>query len=139
MSTEKKPILFIDSDCLMCSSFAHFVIRHSSDIQIAPLGGESAKELLNPAPQVDSIVYFDGSANHIRSTAVLLAAKKFAFPWNMLYLFKIFPIFLRDYVYDQVAKRRKKLIKAGDGRVKFSEKTEYCEMLKPEDRERILN
>lgn len=55
---------------------------------------------------VDSVVYIQKGQAFIKSTAALKIAQSIGKFWQLLYVFIIIPKFLRDFLYDQFAKRR---------------------------------
>lgn len=58
------------------------------------------------AQKVDSVVYIQKGQAFIKSTAALKIGQTLGKGWQLLYIFIILPKFLRDFLYDQFAKRR---------------------------------
>ncbi len=77
-------------------------------LRFATLQGRTAQERL-PASHTEalrSIVYFDGAQLLTRSTAALHIAMELGGVWKLAGVFLIVPRFLRDAVYDWIARNR---------------------------------
>lgn len=77
----------------------------------APLQSETGKQLIEKfnidSSKTDSILLY--SAEHglsIKSTAALHIVKHLGFPRNLMTIFLIVPSFIRNWVYDYIAKNR---------------------------------
>lgn len=107
-------ILFFDGVCDLCNNAVTFVIRHDKQKRFlfAPLQSEAGKEALQalraeggkPAP--DSIVLYYKGKYYLRSSAVLRAAKLLGGGLSLVSAFLIVPPFIRNTVYDWVARNR---------------------------------
>lgn len=110
-----KNILFYDGDCPFCNRAVNFVLAHkksNSNIYFSPLQTELAKQELkkhNIQIKMDTLYYLTQNKVYDKSSASVLLAKSFKFPYNLLVGFYIVPKFLRDFVYNQIAKRRHKI------------------------------
>lgn len=79
----------------------------------APLQGEAGQQVIKhyklDTTQTDSILlYSENNGLKIKSTAALAIASKLGFPRNLLSIFYIVPAFMRNWVYDYIAKNRYK-------------------------------
>jgi predicted DCC family thiol-disulfide oxidoreductase YuxK len=105
-------IIFFDGVCNLCAGSVKFVIRRDKKdfFRFAPLQSDAAREYLGPADASagapSSIILLENGKVYKRSSAVLRIARHLGGGWNLLYAFLIIPAFIRDYVYDQIAKRR---------------------------------
>jgi predicted DCC family thiol-disulfide oxidoreductase YuxK len=77
----------------------------------APLQSEVGKKITEKfnvdTSQVDSIIlYHPEKGIHYKSTAALKIASYLGFPTSMLAVFLIIPTFIRNWVYDFIAKNR---------------------------------
>lgn len=107
-----QPILFFDSDCLLCNRSVQWLIRRDRRKQIlfAPLQGKTATKLL-PYPliqELNTLVFWENGQTLTRSRAVFRALEHLDSPWNKLSFLKITPKFLSDALYRLVAKYRKR-------------------------------
>lgn len=113
-----KPILFYDGDCGFCNKSVQFVLNQEkhSEIRFCALQSEYAKAFFNRLgmPEIDfSTFYFwDGEKLLNRSTAALKVLNYLRFPAVLGKVGWICPRFIRDGIYNQIAKRRMRLAPA---------------------------
>ena len=107
-----EPILLFDGYCLLCQSSVHFILRNETDheIRFASLQSDISKEILskNGIDQnyVDSIVFIHGDQCLLKSDAALTLASYLKAPWSWIRYLICLPRFLRDPVYNWVARNR---------------------------------
>jgi len=109
-ATALQPVVYFDGVCGLCNGFVDRLIRwdHDHVLRFATLQGRTAQERL-PAIHTDelnSIVYYDGERLLTRSTAALHIAMKLGGAWKLAGLFLMVPRFLRDAVYNWIARNR---------------------------------
>lgn len=110
-------ILFYDGDCGFCNRAVSFVLKKdkTATIKFSSLQSEFAQHLLTEngrdSLSLDTIVLVDDGVLYDKSNAAIQLCKYFSWPWKPLVLFKIVPRILRDFVYDMIAKNRKRLAK----------------------------
>ena len=113
MSINSAIILF-DGVCNLCNSSVNFVIKHDKKgyFRFASLQSETGKELLKQFSidplSTDSIVLIENNKAYIRSTAALRITKHLNKFYPALYLFIGIPPFIRNFVYDYIARNRYK-------------------------------
>lgn len=113
---ENKQLILFDGVCNLCNSSVLFVIKRDKNntFLFAPLQGDIGNEIMKSfnidQNQVDSILLYDPKHKRLRikSSAALHIGKKLGFPINLLVVFLIVPNFIRNWVYDYVAKNRYK-------------------------------
>ena len=86
---------------------------HKNKYVFAALQSDIGKEIIEKykidPSKTDSILLYRKDKGVVsKSTAALLIAKHLGFPTNLLYPFLIVPAFIRNMVYDYVAKNRYK-------------------------------
>lgn len=113
-SNHQKPVIFFDGLCNLCNGAVQFALRHEKNdaFRYTALQGQYAKKTLaqfkvNPK-QLNSILLIDNGKLYFKSTAALRITKKFKGLWPALYLFILVPAFIRNWVYDIIAKNRYK-------------------------------
>ena len=113
MKNKHKIILF-DGVCNLCNASVNFVIkRDKNDIfRFAALQSVFGKELalkfsIDPN-ETDSIILIDVDKCYVKSTAALHIAKSLSGGYPLLFGFMIVPNFIRNWIYDFVAKNRYK-------------------------------
>jgi predicted DCC family thiol-disulfide oxidoreductase YuxK len=111
---DKKLILF-DGICNLCNSSVQYVIKHDKNevFFFAPLQSATGQKIINhfniDTSKTDSILlYTEDNSIEYKSTAALKIASKLGFPRNLLTVFLIVPTFIRNWVYDYIAKNRYK-------------------------------
>jgi predicted DCC family thiol-disulfide oxidoreductase YuxK len=109
---EEKQIILFDGVCNLCNGSVNFIIDRDSknNFVFAPLqesrGQALQKQYGLPPEALDSVVLIKEGKVYKKSTAALEIARQLNGWWKALYIFKIVPAFLRDLVYDLVAKNR---------------------------------
>ena len=132
---ESKPIILFDGVCNLCNNAVQFVIKHdpSDEFVFAALQSATGQELLQQynLPQVgfDSFVLIQNGKIFLKSTAALQIAKQLNGPIKLLYGFIIVPAFIRNAVYNIIAKNR----------YKWFGKKDNCMMPTPALQSRFLN
>ena len=111
---DKKLILF-DGVCNLCNSSVQYVIKHdkANIFLFATLESETGQKIINhyniDTSKTDSILlYTEDNGIDSKSTAALKIASKLGFPRNLLTIFFVVPTFIRNWVYDYIAKNRYK-------------------------------
>tara|TARA_R110002020_G_scaffold155322_2_gene336277 strand:- start:800 stop:1207 length:408 start_codon:yes stop_codon:yes gene_type:complete len=113
-SEKKHKIILFDGVCNLCNSSVIFAIkRDKSDVfRFAALQSEIGEQLTSKynidTSKTDSIILIDGEKYYEKSSAALHIAKYLSGGWPLLYFFIILPKFIRDSVYNFIAKNRYK-------------------------------
>ena len=115
MTSEKlHKIILFDGVCNLCNSSVVFAIkRDKNDVfRFAALQSEVGEQFISKfdidTSKTDSIILIDGDNYYERSSAALHIAKHLSSGWPLLYGFIILPKFIRDSVYNFIAKNRYK-------------------------------
>lgn len=114
MSTGDKPILLFDGFCNLCNSSVQFFLKHekTNDFRFTSLQSDTGKALLkkyNIDPKVtDSLVLIHNNKAYIKSSAALKATAYMKGLYPLLQAFLIIPAFIRNSVYDFIARNRYK-------------------------------
>ncbi|MEX0778833.1 MAG: DCC1-like thiol-disulfide oxidoreductase family protein [Balneolales bacterium] len=113
MSTKPAIILF-DGVCNLCNSSINFVIDRDPNrrFRYAALQSLKGKQLMSDldfnAQELSSIILIENKHIYRKSTAALKIARLLDFPWPLLYGFILVPPFIRNLVYDIIARNRYK-------------------------------
>lgn len=105
-------VILFDGVCNFCNSSVRFVIKRDPQkrFQFASLQSTYAQNLLREKidhpEQVDSIVLVQNGEAHTKSTAALKIARQLGGLWPLFSSFLIIPRFIRDAVYDFIARNR---------------------------------
>lgn len=109
------PVVLFDGVCNLCNAAVQWLIERDprGTFHYASLQSEAAGTLLSRhlgpdeiAALPDAIVLVDESGVHTRSSAALRIAGKLGFPWKALPAFFVLPRFVRDGIYDFIARNR---------------------------------
>lgn len=127
-------IVLFDGVCNFCDSSVQFIIKRDPDgkFKFMPLQSEKGRQLLAAngysTTVFDSMILSENGKLYRKSTAALRIAKELSGAWPLLYAFILVPPFIRNVVYDFIAKRRYKW---------FGEK-DACMIPSPEIRSRFI-
>ena len=116
MRSEKNLIILFDGVCNLCNASVNFVLKNDTKNQFkfASLQSDAAQQLLlqfkvkNDKNHLDRIILIKNKTVYDKSTAALLIIKQLKFPFSLGFVFIIIPKFIRDYIYDIIAKNRYK-------------------------------
>lgn len=111
-----KPIILFDGECSFCNKWVDFILRKekSSYFYFGTLKSELGGNLIsfhNINQNVDSVIIIENGKAYIESDAVFKITPKLKFPFSCITIFRFTPKFIRNFVYNQIAKRRLKLSK----------------------------
>ena len=107
-----QPILLFDGVCNLCNSLVNFIIKRDRNarIRFSPLQSPSGKSILLisglKASELDSVVFVKGDKYFLRSAAILQLFKELGGAWKFFYGFIIIPPFIRDFIYNIIARTR---------------------------------
>ncbi|OMF16464.1 thiol-disulfide oxidoreductase DCC [Paenibacillus amylolyticus] len=128
------PIVLVDGVCHFCQGLTKWIIKRDPEgkYHFASLQSDVAKELLEKGnlstDSMDTFVLIENGNYYTRSTAALRLAKGLKFPYPLLYVFIIIPKFIRNAVYNLVARNR----------YRWFGKDEACMLPTPEIKDRFL-
>lgn len=107
------PIVFYDGDCGFCNSAVQFILaRKKREFYFAPLQSDLAESALsahNITINLDTIYFLKNGKVYNRSSAALQICRGLKGGYPLLFGFYMVPKFLRDPIYNFIAKRRHKL------------------------------
>ncbi len=113
MAEEKKIILF-DGVCNLCTGTVQFVIKRDKKNQFlfgslqSKAGQEYLKKFNLPVNVFNSFLLIENDRLYSRSSAALRMMKNLGGGWQLLYALLIVPKFIRDGIYNFIAKNRYK-------------------------------
>ncbi|WP_339303554.1 thiol-disulfide oxidoreductase DCC family protein [Paenibacillus sp. FSL R5-0519] len=128
------PIVLVDGVCHFCQGLTKWILKRDPEgkYHFASLQSDVAKELLVKGnlstDSMDTFVLIENGKYYTRSTAALRLAKGLKFPYPLLYVFIIVPKFIRNAVYNWVARNR----------YRWFGKDEACMLPTPEIKDRFL-
>lgn len=128
-------IILFDGVCNLCSNSVQFIIERDPKrvFKFASLQssyGQSQLEKFNlDRNSLYSIILIKEGEIYQRSDAALLIARELQGGWSFFYAFIIFPRFIRDLIYNFIAKNR----------YRFFGKKDACWIPTPELRNRFID
>lgn len=130
-----RPVILFDGVCNFCNSAVNFTIKRDSAkaIDFSMLQSAAGQKLLQqynlPPDDLRSFVFIEEGKAYTRSTASLRVCRYLRGLWPLCYTFIIVPKFIRNGIYDWIAKNRYKW---------FGIRNE-CMVPTPEIRSRFIN
>ncbi len=138
---KKQPILLFDGECGFCNRAVLFFLQYENKaahqranrkMHFASLQspeGIALKKYFELNDDIDSIILIKDHSAFIKSCAALRLTLYMRGLWPILSVFVIIPPFLRNIVYQFIAKRR----------MKFFGKVQHCTLLLEVEQTRFLN
>jgi predicted DCC family thiol-disulfide oxidoreductase YuxK len=109
---EERKIILFDGVCNLCNRAVQFVLKHDHKNQFAfgSLQGKAGQSFLLShhlsTPELHSFFLVEGERVYSRSSAALRVARHLGGAWALLWVFMVVPKFIRDAVYDWIARNR---------------------------------
>lgn len=132
---EEKPVVLFDGVCNLCNRSVQFIIKRDKKKRFlfASLQGKTGQEILRqfnlPANDFNSFLILEKNKIYTRSTGALRMLKLLGGGWKLLYGLIIVPKFIRNAVYNWIARNR----------YNWYGKREECMVPAPELKERFLD
>jgi len=105
--------IIYDSSCKLCNQAVKFLKAGTREpgLSFFPSQSKDGEATLNeheiPGKLADkTVILLDGPKMYIKSSAILKALQKKGGWWKLAGLFRIIPTFIRDAVYDFIARKR---------------------------------
>ena len=112
---KNKQLILFDGVCNLCNTSIQYVIKHDKKnlFLFTPLQSDIGQNIIKTykidSKKTDSILlYSTNNGLSTKSTAALKVAKHLGFPRNLMSVCFIVPAFIRNWVYDYIAKNRYK-------------------------------
>ncbi|MFS8048773.1 thiol-disulfide oxidoreductase DCC family protein [Rhizobium sp. BR 314] len=106
-------IIVFDTDCVLCSAWVHFILRHERDQKIKFVSAWSnegmslaARHNLTVDDLDETYLVVEDGRGLVRSDAGLALLGHLSMPWRTLRILSIFPRSFRDIVYAFIARNR---------------------------------
>ena len=126
-------LVFYDGDCGFCNRSVAFILKNdrTKRIEFAAIQSDFTKTLFRDKcweqPDLSTFYFYENGKKFEKSTGALKMAKYLKFPSSLMRVFWIIPRFIRDAVYDSIAKRRRNLSR------------DFCVMPSIEERKRFIS
>lgn len=131
-----KQLILFDGVCNLCDASVQYIIKHDKrDVfRYTALQSEVGQEIIKKfkidSTKTDSLLLYTSDTNNIsiKSSAALKIASQLGFPINLMTIFLVVPAFIRNWIYDYIAKNR----------YKWYGKKENCMIPTPELKSKFL-
>ena len=113
MNNSNSYIIVFDGVCVLCNTFAQFLIKNDKKniFKFTSIESKSGKKIIDEltidVKKTDSIILIKNKKVYYKSSAVLHILK-FIRPYYLFYPLILIPNYLRDFIYDVIAKNRYK-------------------------------
>ncbi len=131
---DSDPILLFDGVCNLCNGFVKSVITRDQKgiIRYASLQSEAGQQLLSNIKlesfSMDTVILVEGKNFYTKSDVALRIFRHLGGGWPYLYYLSIIPKFIRDTIYDLIARNR----------YRWFGKKDSCMLPQPEWEDRFL-
>jgi predicted DCC family thiol-disulfide oxidoreductase YuxK len=134
MEPSKYHLVLFDGICNLCNSSVQFIIKHDKKDKFrfaslqSDFGISQVENYQVDTKKIDSFIYIYKNKAFTRSSAALKIARQLDGAWPVFYIMIIIPRFLRDWIYNYIAKNR----------YRWFGKKESCMIPNPELKSRFL-
>jgi len=103
-----KCILMFDGVCNLCNGLIDFIMKRNDSIRFCAGQSVKGKQLLKKyrVPDFESVVLVENDRVYRKSSAILRIFRTLGAGWSLLYVLIIIPRFVRDGLYDYLARKR---------------------------------
>jgi predicted DCC family thiol-disulfide oxidoreductase YuxK len=105
-------VILFDGVCKLCNTWSQFIIKVDTQQRFklcsvqSPEGQNILRHFEMPTDHFDTMLYVEGNQFFDKSDAFLNVINKLGLPWRLLYIFKIIPKGIRNWLYDRIALNR---------------------------------
>ncbi|MEI2297709.1 thiol-disulfide oxidoreductase DCC family protein [Ensifer sp. MJa1] len=131
---DDRPVIVFDGECIFCSSWVRFLLRHDRLARYryltaqSPLGQALYRHYGLSVRNFESNILIEDGVAHFKSDGSIRTLAGLGWPWSLMNICRILPAALRDPLYDLVAKNRYRI--AG--------RRSSCVVPTPEERGRFI-
>ena len=108
-------LVIFDTNCVLCSSFVQFVLRHERRPDIIFVNAWSAagadyaaRHGLSVKDLNETFLVISGDKGFVKSQATFKIIEHLRWPWKLLHVLRIVPRSVRDAVYSLISRNRYK-------------------------------
>jgi predicted DCC family thiol-disulfide oxidoreductase YuxK len=108
----KDRLIIFDGVCNLCNSTVQFIIKRDrkKKFSFATCQSGALHDIIKqhglPATELSTVVYLKKGVPYFKSRAILEILRDLGNGWNLFYILIIIPPFIRNFVYDLIAKYR---------------------------------
>jgi predicted DCC family thiol-disulfide oxidoreductase YuxK len=107
-----RPVVLFDGVCNLCNSTVLFIIKNDKTSRFAfaslqsTFGQSVLKKYALPLNELSTVLFLKEGQLFTKSNAALEIAKRLDGIWPIVYVFKVVPLGVRNFVYDWIARNR---------------------------------
>ncbi len=149
MTIEKYPpnvdvndcVILFDGVCKLCNAWSKFIIKYDNRQRFklcsvqSPEGQSILKHFNMPTDHFDTMLYIEGNRYFDKSDAFLHVVNKLGLPWRILYVCKVIPKGIRNWLYDRIALNRYSLFGQYDSCMMPSKENDHKFLTAQHDRD----
>jgi len=107
-------LVFYDGSCGFCNKTVQFILKFekNKNCYFAPIQSDFAQDFFaKKHVKADMSTFYYAKNNQLftKSSGFIELCRELKFPWRLFVILQVIPISIRDFCYDFVAKRRKKI------------------------------
>lgn len=131
---DDRPILVFDGECGLCSATVKFVLAHDRERRIrfivaqTPLGAALYRHFGLKSPDYETNIVLENGRALTKSESSIRIFELVGPPWSLISAFRVLPRWLRDGIYERIARNR----------LKWFGKSSKCDVPDRADRGRFL-
>ncbi len=104
-------VVLIDGQCLLCHGFAKRILNSDKKNRfklgyLQTFVNDDLVKTIKPQSHVDSVILIKNGKPYIKSEAALRVMKSLGGLYRISMVFRLIPKFIRDIVYDWIARNR---------------------------------
>ena len=93
--------IFIDNDCKVCSAYGDWINKKNNYLKL-----NDEKNLSENVIMLDTLVFKKNEKVYYFSDAVIMSIASLGGIYKLIYILKLFPKRIRDFIYNIFAKNR---------------------------------
>jgi predicted DCC family thiol-disulfide oxidoreductase YuxK len=104
-------VVFFDGYCGLCNKLVDFLLKRDRKkrLYFASQQSDFAKKIISEnliLSDVDAVIYLESGKIHIKSSAIIKIISQLKGVWKLGMILFVVPAFLRNLIYDWIAKKR---------------------------------
>lgn len=109
---DDRPVLIFDGECVLCSGFAQFILRHDHRRVFrlmaaqTPLGTALYRHFGLAEVNYETNVLLENGHPWLKSEGSIRVFERLGFPWNLVSAARLLPRRARDRLYEYIARNR---------------------------------
>lgn len=109
---DEKPLVVFDGECIFCSGWVRFLLRHDREARYryltaqSPLGQALYRHYELDVSNFESNILIEDGVARFKSDGSIRTLAGLGLPWSLVNLLRLVPAALRDPLYDLIARNR---------------------------------